>query len=333
MKMKKSMKRIFSWMLVVCLLVSVIPAGEADAAAKFKRGTSDYNEEVLDATFDRRAEINGLYFWQSEDDHSLYCSTTPTGKGVELSPSSLGENIYFEKIILTDGTWVYYSVDAMTGDVNNCICKVKYDGTGFQQIVKSKDYGSLRLLSVYNGVLYYDKNCKLYSVGLKSGTIKLRASKFEPNYTTGSGRYIYGTSKSDSGTITLKAYDCKEKKNNKIVAFKSAEGRILATYKNEVYYYKIGAPVKYGNCAEKARPVTIYRTTLSGTGKRIKVHSIEDAYNVLGMVGSKIYYSAVNDPVSTRSFVYDVETGEKKQISFDEYAVNGSYNNFNGTFQ
>ena len=46
MKMKKSMKRIFSWMLVVCLLVSVIPAGEADAAAKFKRGTSVARSQI-----------------------------------------------------------------------------------------------------------------------------------------------------------------------------------------------------------------------------------------------------------------------------------------------
>ena len=324
MKMKKSMKRIFSWMLVVCLLVSVIPAGEADAAAKFKRGTSDYNEDVFDATFDRRAEINGLYFWQSEDDHSLYCSTTPTGKGAELSPSSLGANIYFENIILTDGTWVYYAVDAMSGKVKDCICKVKYDGTGFQQIVKTKEDSRLRLLSVYNGVLYYEKNWKLYSVGLKSGTIKLRNSKFVPNYTTGSGRYIYGTSKSDSGTITLKAYDCKEKKTNKIVAFKSGLGEILATYKNEVYYYKGSEPVKYENCAEEACPVTIYRTTLSGTGKRIKVHYIEDAYHVSGMVGSKIYYSAVKDPVGTREFVYDVATGEKKQILFQPEVIEGA---------
>ena len=89
----------------------------------------------------------------------------------------------------------------------------------------------------------------------------------------------------------------------------------------------------YGNCAEKARPVTIYRTTLSGTGKRIKVHSIEDAYNVLGMVGSKLYYSTVSTPVGTEEYVYDIETGETKKISFDEYAVNGSYNNFNARFQ
>ena len=72
---------------------------------------------------------------------------------------------------------------------------------------------------------------------------------------------------------------------------------------------------------------------LSGTGKRIKVHRIEDAYSVLGMVGSKLYYSAVKDPVGTNNYVYDIETGETTKISFDEYAVNGSYNNFNGRFQ
>ena len=51
------------------------------------------------------------------------------------------------------------------------------------------------------------------------------------------------------------------------------------------------------------------------------------------MVGSKIYYSAVKDPVGTNNYVYDIETGETKKISFDEYAVNGSYNNFNARFQ
>ncbi len=329
----KRMKHIFCGMLIACLLVSVIPAGEADAAAKFKRGTSDHDVDVFDTSSERRAEVNGLYFWESKDDQALYCSTTPTGKGAELGARALGDNKYIENILLTDGTWVYYSVSVLPGTVKNCICKVKYDGTGFQQIVKSKDFSSMRLLAIYNGVLYYEKDWKLYSVGLKTGTHKLRNSKFEPNYTSGSGRYIYGTSKSDSGTITLKAYDCKEKKTNKIVAFKSGVGRILATYKNEVYYYKGSEPVKYGNCAEMARPVTIYRTTLSGTGKRIKVHYIEDAYHVMGMVGSKLYYSAVKEPVGTNDYVYDIETGETKKISFDEYAVNGSYNNFNARFQ
>lgn len=329
----KRMKHIFCVMLIACLLVSVIPAGEADAAAKFKRGTSDHNADVMDTSSERRMEVNGLYFWESEDDQALYCSTTPTGKGKELGAKALGSSKYIENILLTDGTWVYYSVSVLPGNVKNCICKVKYDGAGFQQIVKSKDYSSMRLLAIYNGVLYYEKDWKLYSVGLKSGTIKLRNSKFQPNYTSGSGRYIYGTSKSDSGTITLKAYDCKEKKTNKIIAFKSGRGGILTTYKNNVYCYKGEEPKKYGNCSELASAVTLYRTTLSGTGKRIKVHYIEDAYHVMGMVGSKLYYSAVKDPVGTNNYVYDIETGETKKISFDEYAVNGSYNNFNGRFQ
>ena len=325
----KRMKHIFCGMLIACLLISVIPAGEADAAAKFKRGTSDHDVDVFDTSSERRAEVNGLYFWESENDQALYCSTTETGKGKELGAKALGSSKYIENILLTDGTWVYYSVSILPGDVKSCICKVKYDGTGFQQIVKNKDYSSMRILAIYNGVLYYEKDWKLYSVGLKSGTQKLRNSKFQPNYTSGSGRYIYGTSKSDSGTITLKAYDCKEKKTNKIIAFKSGLGEILATYKNEVYYYKGSEPVKYENCAEEACPVTIYRTTLSGTGKRIKVHYIEDAYHVSGMVGSKLYYSTVSAPVGTDEYVYDIETGEKKQISLDEYSVNGYYNNFN----
>lgn len=329
----KRMKHIFCGMLIFCLLVTVIPAGEADAAAKFKRGTSDHNADVMDTSSERRAEVNGLYFWESEDDQALYCSTTPTGEGAELGFAELGDNKYLENILLTDGTWVYYSVCSLNGKIKSCICRAKYDGTGFKKIVESTDSSDMRLLAIYNGVLYYEKNWKLYSVGLKSGTIKLRNSKFQPNYTSGSGRYIYGTSKGDSGTITLKAYDCKEKKTNKIIAFKSGRGGILTTYKKNVYYYKGEEPKKYGNCSELASAVTVYRTTLSGTGKRIKVHRIEDAYSVLGMVGSKLYYSAVKDPVGTSTFVYDIETGETKNISYDEYTVNGSYNNFNGRFQ
>jgi hypothetical protein len=37
--------------------------------------------------------------------------------------------------------------------------------------------------------------------------------------------------------------------------------------------------------------------------------------------------------INENNYVYDIETGETKKISFDEYAVNGSYNNFNARFQ
>ena len=325
MKMKR-MKHIFCVMLIACLMVSVIPAGEADAASKaYRRGTPFYNAEVFETNTSRRAEVNGLYFWYEEDTQQLFCSRTIDGKGKELGFAKIKtDSKLLKEVILTDGTWVYYAVEDY-GNSRAYICRAKYDGSGFEKVVTFKDScWAPEIFGIYNGVLYYGDSFqegngyrgRVYSVGLTSLTKKLRSSKIKVEYATGGGRYLYGTSKSDSGTVTLKAYDCKEKKMNKVVAFKSAEGGFINVYDSKVYYYK----------AEPGKDsVTIYRTTLSGTGKRVKVCTVPA---VSGMKGSCIYYSVKNEGIGFTYYSYDISSGETKKITQDEYAILG-YTNFN----
>ena len=317
--MMKHLKHIFCGMLIVCLLVSVIPAGEADAAAKkFRRGTSMYDENYFLTSSERRAEVNGLYFWHDAEKERLFCSKSADGKAAELHLSSFSSR-KLETMILTDGIWVYYTLDDYAND-RSYICREKYDGTGFQKVVTfDSAFQNPQLVSIYNNVLYYNLQTthtvapygdKLYSVGLKSGTKKLRTSKLRVSYSTGSGRYIYGTSKSESGTITLKAYDCKEKKVNKIVAFKSGEGGILGVYDGKLYYYK-GHP--------ETNDITVYRTTLSGTGKRIKVVTLPTEFMTADLVENRIYFDYPND--GGHPF-YDVSTGDIGLLkNEDEYRV------------
>ena len=324
--MMKHLKHIFCGMLVFCLLVSMIPTGEADAASKaFRRGTPIYNAEVFETNTERRAEVNGLYFWYDEDAQKLYCSKTPDGKGKELGFAKIKtDSKLLKDVILTDGTWVYYAVEDY-GNSRAYICRAKYDGTGFEKVVTFKDScWAPELFGIYKGVLYYGDSFqegngyrgRVYSVGLTSLTKKLRSSKIKVEYATGGGRYLYGTSKSDSGTVTLKAYDCKEKKMNKVIAFKSAEGGFLNVYDSKVYYYKAEPGKDY---------VTIYRTTLSGTGKRVKVCTVPA---VSGMKGSRIYHSVKNEGIGFTYYAYDISSGETKKITQDEYAILG-YTNFN----
>lgn len=196
--MKKRMKHIFCWGLIFCLLVSVIPAGEADAASKaFRRGTAIYNAEVFETNTDRRAEVNGLYFWYDEDAQKLYCSKNPDGKGKELGFAKIkSDSKLLKDVILTDGTWVYYAVEDY-GNSRAYICRAKYDGTGFKKVVTFKDScWAPELISIYKGILYYGDSFQegegyrgyLRSVGLTSGTKKLRSSKIKVEYSTGGDR-------------------------------------------------------------------------------------------------------------------------------------------------
>ena len=318
--MMKHLKHIFCGMLIVCLMVSVIPAEDADAAAKkFRRGTSMYDENYFLTSSENRVEINGLYFWHDSEKERLFCSKSADGKGTELHLSSFSAGRRLETMMLTDGTWVYYVLDDYEKN-RSYICREKYDGTGFQKVVTFNDaFLNPQLVSIYNNVLYYNLQTfntegpygdKLYSVGLKSGTKKLRTSKLRVSYSTGSSRYLYGTSKSESGTITLKAYDCKEKKVNKIVAFKSGEGGILGTYDGKLYYYK-------GH--SETNDITVYRTTLSGTGKRIKVVTLPTTYMTADLVENRIYFDYPND--GGHPF-YDVSTGDIGLLkNEDEYRV------------
>ena len=327
--MMKHMKHIFCWGLILCLLVSVIPAGEADAAAKkFVRGTPMYDEDYYLTSSERRVEVNGLYFWHDYENERLFCSKSADGKAYELHLSSFSSR-KLETMILTDGTWVYYILDDYAND-RSYICREKYDGTGFQKVVTfNSAFQNPQLVSIYKNVLYYNLQTfhttapygdKLYSVGLKSGTKKLRTSKLRVSYSTGSGRYIYGTSKSESGTITLKAYDCKEKKVNKIVAFKSGEGGILGIYDGKLYYYK-GHP--------ETNDITVYRTTLSGTGKRIKAATLPTQFMTADMVENRIYFDYPDD--GGHPF-YDVSTGEIGLLKNEDEYRNALLTNYEARF-
>ena len=217
--------------------------------------------------------------------------------------------IWLSDKLISNGNTVYFSVKDRA---NSCdiIYSCKIDGTGLKKIKtittpKEKET-YINLVSVYNNVLFFDRTTSfeyepstkdgLYSIGLKSGTVKKRLSNFGFDYAAGGTRYIYYLKDNSDGSVQLRAYDCKTFKSVSIA--KNADA--LGYYDGKLYYSK------YSSSSKK-----VYSCTASGKNDKLEV-TLDGAQD-LSMKGSTISYS-VGSWNSATNYTYNVKTKQPQQV-------------------
>lgn len=306
--------RIAALALLLLLLFCMLPQ-DADAAS-YKSGS------VYDTTESSRVKIGGQYFWMSEGWDALYCSDSEDGKSsVIINAEKAGTDIVLEgNGILCNGSKVYFSAKP-SGSQKTVFYRCNVDGTGLKKVKtftdKADEYMYYRPLAIYNNVLFYEKYGdkgsdsldSLYSLGLKSGTVKRRVKNFFHDWESGGGRYIYYSKWNEDGSTTLKAYDCKKFKSVTV----AKDANAIGTYNSKLYYYK----VVYSNGDYSTYNSKIYRRTLSGKEDK-SVKTLKDA-NCTKIKGSKIYYYTGSwGPYDY--YYYDLkEKGNPVPITLEEY--------------
>ena len=222
--------------------------------------------------------------------------------------------------ILCNGSKVYFSAKP-SGSQKTIFYRCNVDGTGLKKVKsftdKADEYMYYRPLAIYNNVLFYEKYGdkgsdspdSLYSLGLKSGTVKRRVKNFFHDWESGGGRYIYYSKWNEDGSTTLKAYDCKKFKSVTV----AKDANAIGTYNSKLYYYK----VVYSNGDYSTYNSKIYRCTLSGKEDK-SVKTLKDA-NCTKIKGSKIYYYTGSwGPYDY--YYYDLkEKGNPVPITLEEY--------------
>lgn len=218
--------------------------------------------------------------------------------------------VWLSHKLISNGNTVYFSVKDR---VNSCdvIYSCKTDGTGLKKIKTistPKDKETyIKLVSVYNNVLFFDryvgkdeepsKKDGLYSIGLKSGTVKKRLSNFAFDYASGGTRYIYYMNASSNGGIQLRAYDCKSFKS--VFIAKNADA--LGYYDGKLYYSK------YTSSSQK-----VYSCTASGKDDKLVV-TLNNAQD-LSMKGSVITYRVDAGNWNFVTYTYNVKTKQTQQV-------------------
>ena len=295
----KNTAHIFGALVVLLLLCCLIPS-KADAAT-YKAGS----------LYDDSTKLGNTYFWMS-DYKQLRCGESQDGEGTLLFDCTAGgsDMVWISDKLISNGNTVYFSVKDRA---NSCdiIYSCKTDGTGLKKIKTIKTPEGIdtyiNLVSVYNNVLFFDRYVSkeeepstkdgLYSIGLKSGTLKKRLSNFFFDYAAGGTRYIYYQKDNSDGSTSLRAYDCKSFKSVSIA--KNADA--LGYYDGKLYYSK------YTSSSKK-----VYRCTASGKDDKLVV-TLNNAQD-LSMKGSVITYSVDAGNWNFITYTYNVKTKQTQKV-------------------
>lgn len=295
----KNTAHIFGAIFVLLLLCCLIPA-KADAAT-YQTG-SLYHDST---------KLGNTYFWTS-DYKQLRCGDSQDGEGTLLFDCAAGgsDMVWLSHKLISNGNTVYFSVN---DSVNSCyvIYSCKTDGTGLKKIktIKTPEGTEtyINLVSVYNNVLFFDRYVGkdeepstkdgLYSIGLKSGTLKKRLSNFVFDYAAGGTRYIYYLKDNSDGSVQLRAYDCKSFKSVSI----AKKANALGYYDGKLYYSKY-----------TSSSIKVYSCTASGKDDKLVV-TLNNAQD-LSMKGSVITYRVDAGNWNFVTYTYNVKTKQTQQV-------------------
>lgn len=329
----------FCCMLMVILMITLIPAQPAEAAAKTYKAvevpsTITYQGEKM-AIPEKLAYCQGMYFWMEHVDECeglyprLWCSHDKTGKGAVLLVDSKELQIKHELDepgyvppqqidiwILSNGSSVYFIVDDMVAE-NARLYYVMCDGRGLDLIaeIPHLEDGNGRLLSYYNGQIYYYTDWEddmftfhrdIYSISLKTGKTYKRVSNVSPYRTTTkvSTRYIACRGESSDNYLKTYIYDCKEKT-------KEGLGRVtsLSVVSKKLYY----------GAYRDAGGFYIYKEALSGRGKRTRVATLKNAYDLGDITSKYVYWYKFDNNNNHVYYRYNLETKKSSKISKDKF--------------